>query len=140
MIRKSFGPQQERSLLEVSFEPQDDGYLYYRNRWARGIPVTASERETYLSAGSFGARAPFHEAIRGRTATARPRKYGPVYWKLLSRMPLTTAGGALIFGLVVAAIGLGVGPLAGRALLVIAGAAFIAFGAQIIFARVRPKR
>ena len=39
-----WSPEEQRSILEVSFESRGDGYVYYRNRWSPGIPVTATER------------------------------------------------------------------------------------------------
>jgi hypothetical protein len=133
---KSFGPEQQRRLLELSFEPQGDGYLYYQNRWARGVPVTVDERECYLAAGALASRSVFYRAIRGRVATAPPRKYGPVYWQILSRMPLAMGGSALFAGLALASSGFSAAPLFGRVLLLTIGIALAAFGAQIIYARV----
>jgi len=138
----SFGPEQQRKLLELSFEPSSGGYLYYRNRWARGVPVTAEERDSYLSASVLGSRGAFYTAIRGRAATAPPRKFGPVYWKILSRMPVAMGGVALFFGVALASDWFAAGPILGRAVLVILGIVLVVFGAQVIYARVavRPRQ
>ncbi len=55
----------ERHLLDSSFGPDGDGYVFYRHHLARGIPVTAAERESYLRPPLGGSRRDFYQAIRG---------------------------------------------------------------------------
>jgi hypothetical protein len=130
-----FGSDEQRRLLELSFEPHGDGYLYYRNRWARGVPVTAAEREEYLAPGVMGSRAAFYAAIRGRAAVAPPRKFGPVYWQMLSRMPTAMGVAALLFGLKLSSGWFSTTLLVERAALLVLGGGLVLFGAQLVYVR-----
>jgi hypothetical protein len=42
-------PQQDRAFFDSAFEPHGGEFLYFGNRWARGVVVTAAEREAYLA-------------------------------------------------------------------------------------------
>lgn len=130
-----FGPEQLRRLLELSFEADQNGYLFYRNRWARGVRVTAAEREAYLSGTGLGSRSAFYQAIRGRPAEAAPRQFAPVYWKLLSRLPVAMGVVALLYGLGLVARCWFPGSDLVRAILMIPGIGLIFFGASIIYAK-----
>jgi hypothetical protein len=66
---------EERHMLDSSFEPHGDGYVFYRHHFARGVPVTAAEREAYLRPPLGGSRRDFHEAIRGRPASLPRRSW-----------------------------------------------------------------
>lgn len=91
-------PDQQRKMLSISFAPHGDGYLYYRNSWSRGVPVSAAEREAYISmpltTSTFGSRRAWRQSIAGREAIGRRRPYGPAELKLLAAMP---SGFAVIF-------------------------------------------
>jgi hypothetical protein len=130
-----FETEQQRRLLELSFEPHGDGYLYYRNRWAHGVPVSESERDEYLSHGVFGSRAAFYAAIRGRAATAPPRKFGPLYWQMLSRIPPGMDAVAVLFGLTLGLKWFSMAPLLARAVQLALGGGLVFFGAQLVYAR-----
>ena len=84
----SFGPEEQRALLELSFEPDGQGYVFYQHRWSSGVAVTAAEREQYLSASVFSNRAGFYASIGGRPPVGPPRRWAPVMWRMLARYPL----------------------------------------------------
>lgn len=93
MMQKHLPPS-SRHLLELSFEPTSDGFLYYRTRWSPGIPVSAAEREAYLQIPAFGSRHAWRKSLSGRPRFP-PRAYGPVARKLLFRMPAGMAIAAM---------------------------------------------
>ncbi|WP_229726678.1 hypothetical protein [Sphingomonas alpina] len=70
----------DRHVKTAAFEPINDGYVYYESAWAKGIRVTADERELYLS----GAHIDWLRAIVGRDKS-RPRR---PYWRGVKRMAL----------------------------------------------------
>ncbi|QNA86004.1 hypothetical protein G4G27_19975 [Sphingomonas sp. So64.6b] len=72
----------DRHLKTTAFEPMDDGYVYYESAWAKGIRVTADERELYLS----GAHIDWLRMIVGRDKS-EPRR---PYWRGVKRMALAT--------------------------------------------------
>ena len=136
----------QREILALSFEPNGDGYIYYRNRWSRGIPVTAAEREAYLRIPAFGSRRAWRASITGRE-TLPPRAYGPTGRKLWAAMPWRMAVFGILFGIVFL-----IGGVAGlqtphttQALLwallsIVAGALMLASGISIALARIPRRR
>lgn len=46
MILRRDDSDKQRAILALSFEPAENGYLYYHWRWSRGVPVTAEERDS----------------------------------------------------------------------------------------------
>lgn len=77
-----------RRMLELSFEPLGDGYVFYRNRWSPGIPVSAPEREAYLSelAPFSASQRAFLASIKGREPVAPPRG-GRASWLIVDALP-----------------------------------------------------
>jgi hypothetical protein len=86
---------EERHFLDSSFEPHGDGFAFYRHHFARGIPVSAEEREAYLRPPIGGSRRAFHESIRGREASL-PRRS----WRRSQRLTLAGIPAGFGFGLI----------------------------------------
>jgi len=128
---------QQREILELSFEETDSGFIYYHNRWSRGIPVTAEEREEYLRIPALGSRRAWRKVVSGRETTS-PRAYGPVAWKLSRKMPLMMGLFSLIFGGVLLMSGLQEPNVPLAAAYGVAGCVLLFFGGSIIVARFRP--
>jgi hypothetical protein len=63
MVIRNFDPQEIRRLREGAFEPLGEGYVYFKHRWAPGLPVTAEEREAYLAAPGLSFGAPFSRGL-----------------------------------------------------------------------------
>jgi hypothetical protein len=131
----------KHATLALSFEPNGDGYLYYRDRWARGIPVTSAERDAYLHAPVLASRRAWHDSIDGRE-TLPPRPYGPVRRKLKAAMPLRVAVFDIVFGLFIllaSAAGLRSGDsvrsLLGSLLFLALGGGMFAWGISLVIAR-----
>ena len=135
MAAFSYTRGEERAFLDTSFEPHGEGFAFYRHHWARGIEVSAAEREAFLSPPLDGDRAVFYRAIAGRPAT-------------LPRRPYRRALGAMLMGFPVgfgwSFVGAGVlllwrGATADAAwlgwLCLIAGAVSAAFGSAILLHR-----
>jgi hypothetical protein len=73
-----------RKLMSLAFEPEGEAYLYYRNRWSRGVRVSAAEREAFVSSGVV-------DAMRlarswSRRVPVAPRRH-PGLWFMLDAMP-----------------------------------------------------
>ena len=95
----SFTPAESRKLLETAFEPQGAGFVYYRNRWSPGIPVSAEEREAYVSRWYLGSTAAFHKRIAGRapvTPARGGRAMGSVMRAIPARFGVILFGGAVL--------------------------------------------
>lgn len=92
---------EERHFLDSSFEPNGDGWAFYRHHFARGIPVSAEEREAYLRPPLDGSRRAFYDAIRGREAVL-PRRS----WWRSQRLTLAGIPAGFGFGLVLLGAGL----------------------------------
>lgn len=93
---------ERRRLLEASFEPRGEDFVYYRHRWALGYPVTAAEREEYLANWTiFASQRELLKRIAGRPSVAPPRS-GNVRWVVIDALPGSTAG---VFALVALAVG-----------------------------------
>jgi hypothetical protein len=82
-----------RNLMSLAFEPCGDGYAYYRNRWARGVPVSAAEREAFISGGVVDAMR--MSASWSRRIAVAPRRH-PSFWFLLDAMPLSFGLGCFV--------------------------------------------
>jgi hypothetical protein len=89
---------EERAFLETSFEPDGDGFLFYRSHWARGIPVTAAEREACLARPFDDERRRFEEMISGRAASGPRRPYWRSYGRMLGAFPASFGAAFLAFG------------------------------------------
>jgi hypothetical protein len=126
----------QREMLALSFEPTEDGFIYYHYRWSRGIPVTPEEREKYLDIPVFGSRRRWRKALAGRESSP-PRAYSPVAWKLMKKTPLRMAVFALVFGGFGLFAGTNEPNLVFATAYVVAGAATLFLGGLIIAARFR---
>lgn len=89
---------EERALLDSSFEPYGEGFLFYRTHWSRGIPVSAAEREAYLARAFGDDRYHFEEMIRGRAASGPRRPYWLSYSRMLAAFPASFGAAFLAFG------------------------------------------
>ena len=92
-------PNAQRTMLELSFEPDGDGYVFFKNVWSSGVPVTAVERETYLSAGLLSGRGEFYRTIADRQATRPPRPANAVRLKIFRAFPLFVVLTSALVGL-----------------------------------------
>lgn len=124
----------QRTILALSFEPAENGYLYYHWRWSRGVPVTAEERDEYLSIPALGSRRAWRKSIAGRP-TSPPRSFQPAQRKLLAAMPISVVVMALLIGVPLALSGLAELQTMGGLARVVGGLLAVVFGAQIIFAK-----
>ncbi|PKP93236.1 MAG: hypothetical protein CVT77_06195 [Alphaproteobacteria bacterium HGW-Alphaproteobacteria-16] len=129
-------PAQQREMLELSFEQAEHGFVYYHYRWSRGIPVTAEERDEYLTIPVFGSRRAWRRSLAGRETTP-PRAYRPVARKLLKMMPLSMAIYSLFFGVVGLILGFNEANMAPATVYVAVGCAMLFFGGSIVAARRR---
>jgi hypothetical protein len=125
---------EQRDLLALSFEESEQGYIYYHNRWSRGVPVSAEEREAYLRIPALGSRKAWRKSLKGRQ-TLPPRAFNPVMMKLLAAMPRRMAFLGVAFGFA----GLVQGSSEPNALLaglfIFGGGAMLVFGSSIALAR-----
>jgi hypothetical protein len=93
----SFSREDQRRILETAFEPDGDGFLFYRNRWSGGVPVTAAERDAYLRKSAFASRRAFYRKIAGR-ARGRRRDYGSASTRMATAFPHGWAVGLIALG------------------------------------------
>ena len=107
MPRFDYSRDQERSVLEACFEPDGDGFIYYRDHLAPGIPVSASERALFFEEGLESAHDEFRDAIAGRRPTRPRRPFLKAYDKTLASLPphwalgfITLGGSLIVAGLV----------------------------------------
>src|SRR5438552_17658145 len=100
--------KERRKLLSTAFQPCDGGYLYYRNRWAGGVRVSAAEREQFISSDAFGAMKLGRELAQ-RTPVAPARHASP--WLIADAMPFSVAGGLFALALAAAAEATRVNPV-----------------------------
>lgn len=89
----------QRKMLELAFEPDGDGYVFFKNAWSSGVPVTADERESYLSAGLLSGRGEFYRTIASRQATPPPRPANAVRSKIFRTFPLLSVSISALVGL-----------------------------------------
>jgi hypothetical protein len=134
MISARGHSKHKRDILALSFEPTEDGFLYYHRRWSRGVPVSAEEREAYLSIPALGSRRGWRKAIAGRP-TAAPRAFRPVQRKLLASLPIGMSAMSVLIGLLIALSGLAALQTFGGLARAVGGLLFVIFGAQIAFAK-----
>ena len=132
-------PEQQRSILALCFEPNGDDYLYYRNRWSRGNPVTASEREAYLNIPAMGSRHAWRSSL-GERETLPPRPAMPVRKKLLAAMPIWMALMGLAFGIFGVLDGLTEANTIIAIIYVLGGCLMCFFGGSIIIAKITHRR
>ena len=126
-------------MLALSFEPADTGYIYYHWRWSRGIPVTAEERETYLSIPALGSRRAWRAAIAGRPSVPA-RAFQPVQRKLLAELPTSMVVMALLLGVPLAVSGLAELQTISGLARSLGGLLAVVFGLQIAFAKYARRR
>lgn len=69
----------QRELLMTAFEREGDQWVWYANAFAKGVHVSAKERELYLDFNPLG----FRQAIRGRAASEPRRPYMPTLKRIL---------------------------------------------------------
>jgi hypothetical protein len=129
-------PAEQRDILSLSFEPTEDGYVYYHNRWSRGIPVTKEERNEYLNIPVLGSRRAWCKSLEGRE-TLPSRAYKPVARKLYSAMPLSMGAFVLILGLLLLLSGLNESNVVLAIIYVAGGSGMLVFGGFIIVQRLR---
>ena len=89
---------EDRAFLDSSFERHGEGYAFYRHHFARGVPVTAEERETYLGPPLDGSRRDFSEAIRGRPASLPRRSWRRSQRATLAGIPSSFGWGLILVG------------------------------------------
>lgn len=65
--------EQRREVLATAFDKEGDQWIWYASAFAKGIPVSAEERELYLDFNLLE----FHLAVRGRAASRPRRPYMP---------------------------------------------------------------
>jgi hypothetical protein len=94
---------ERRELLSLAFEPSADGYVYYRNRWSGGVPVTNHEREAFLSSDIGGMYRLSREFSKRRPITP-PRHFNP--WLIADALPKTL--GPSLIGMAVVASGIAI--------------------------------
>jgi len=127
-------------MLDVAFEPDGDGYIYYRRHWAPGVRVTAAEREEYLRAPLVGSRRAFHRKLEGRSPVRRRRGYWTSVGTMLAAFPASFGLAFLGFGAILLVNGAFAGHPALKGLFLLAGAMSAAFGPAILVARWRGAR
>ena len=91
---------ERRTLLSTAFEPCDGGYLYYRNRWAGGVRVSAEERQEFISSNTAKAFQLGREFSK-RSPVAPPRHPSP--WLVADAIPYSFAAGLMATALAAAA-------------------------------------
>ena len=85
---------QQRKLLEAAFEPHGDGYVFYRNNFTPGLPVSKEERDAYLKRWSLSSTAIFYSRIKSRTPVKPARGFTGTK-AILRTMPISFAVGYL---------------------------------------------
>lgn len=90
-----------RKLLSTAFEPYQSGYLYYRNRWAGGVPVSPEEMEEFISSDALRAMQLGREYAK-RTAVTPPRHTNP--WLVADAIPMSVAAGLVTVAFAAAAL------------------------------------
>jgi hypothetical protein len=125
----------QRKLLESSFEPHGSGFLFYRNRWSKGIPVSAAERDAYLAIPVFGSRANFYAQIKGRAPVGGPRGYHYVARQMANALPKGMATSVLLLSSALMIFGIFANPDLERWIAFSGGLAGVLFSAWIIFYR-----
>lgn len=130
-------PAEQRRLLALSFEPDGDQFVFFRNRWTSGVAVTAEEREAYLSAGLFG-RHEFLRTFRGRTAARPPRKTdGGLRWQMLRSFPAFMIVAYLVGGLLLLSLAADQRAWLWQGLLILAGLLSLGTSVAIVVAKLR---
>jgi hypothetical protein len=130
---------EERTFLDSSFEPHGDGYAFYRHHLARGVEVTAAEREAYLRPPLDGSRRDFYDSIRGREARLPRRPWWRSQRATLAAIPAGFGFGLILLGAALIWRGTGFEGYLGRLL---AGAGLLGgvYGLLVLAARPRWRR
>jgi hypothetical protein len=126
---------EERHFLDSSFEPNGDGYAFYRHHLARGVPVTAAECEAYLRPPPGGSRREFHDSIRGRPASLPRRSWRRSQRNMLAAVPARFGLGLILTGALLAWRGPGLDEPPLRWLLLTAGIMAMTYGVLILAIR-----
>ena len=127
---------EERSLLDSSFEPHGDGFVFYRHHWARGIPVSAEEREDYLRPPIDGSRRRFYRKIEGRAPVAPRRPWPRSQAATLRAIPAGVAIGLVTVGALMLERSGGFADPGLAWLLIIAGAMSLGYGSLALAVRI----
>jgi hypothetical protein len=125
----------ERRFLDTSFEPNGDGYVFYRHHWARGIPVTAEEREEYLRPTLEGSRSGFYRRIAGRAPVTPRRPYRISLRIMLESFPPAFGWAFVAVGAMLLWRGTALADPGLSALCLVAGAMGASFGLLILAVR-----
>ena len=131
---------EERDFLGSSFERDGESWLFYRHHWARGIRVSAEEREAYLRPALDGSRRAFYAAIEGRPASAKRRPFLSSQRATLAAIPAGFGLGLVLTGAMLIWRGLGFEDPELRWLLTGSGALAALYGALVLAVRIRPRR
>ena len=123
-----------RRVLELSFEPDGSGFVFYAAARSRGIPVSAEEREEYLSASPFGLST-ISKRFAGRAPIRPPRPYFPIYFRRMGYYPASLVFMFLAFGSFLVILALGVQESLLRWPMIIFGAFTLILCATIMFAK-----
>ena len=123
---------ERRRLFSVAFEPHGDSYLYYRNRWSGGVPVSASEREVFLSSNPLAAMR--LSMIFARRAAVTPPRYASP-WMVVDALPRSFALSVLFFAAVAAGEALNLHPFLPKFLLFGLAATCAVAGLFMLFRR-----
>ena len=73
-----------RHILATGFERDGAGWLYYRNAWSGGVPVSPEERELLLA----GQWLKWRRAVSGRMPVVAPRPYWPTMRRMVGAFVL----------------------------------------------------
>lgn len=68
--------------MNTAFERLEDGWIYYRRAWSRGVRVTREERDLFCSFRPLA----FRRAIADRLPSEPRRPYWPTLRRLLTAM------------------------------------------------------
>ena len=121
-------------LYSVAFEPFGDGFVYYRNRWSRGVPVSADERERFLSSNPFSAYRLGREWARQRTPVAPPRRGAS--GKIMDAMPTSSVLAFVTATAIFAGAALKGGSYPYRGFMLLMAVFFAAFTVTLLWRRV----
>lgn len=130
---------EQRRLLELLFERDGDAFIFYRNRWSRGVRVTPEEREDYLSAPPFDLRRSFFRKVEGRAPVRPPRGGDILTLELLRTFSAYAIVVFLLFGGLAFLFALGQHRPIWRWLMISAGVMAFCMSAAIVIAKL-PRR
>jgi hypothetical protein len=97
----------EIAILSTAFEPHGDGFLFYRNRWSLGVPVSAEERDAYLAMVGLLERWRWIREVVKRPATVPRRNTEEASRRLRAAIPRRFIVSACIFSALFLTLALG---------------------------------